>query len=90
MFRGKAAENTKQAKKLDRKLNMQKLFNKKNQNVDLRPFLVNFSNKYSTHEVLDILLADDPVHTGFENNTKNNFNAEDLLSIMSDPVYQLK
>ena len=90
MFRGKAAENTKQAKKLDRKLNMQKLFNKKNQNVDLRPFLVNFSNKYSTQEVLDILLADDPVHTGFENNTKNNFNAEDLLSIMSDPVYQLK
>lgn len=90
MFRGSSAESGKQQKKLDRRLKMQKMFNKENQKVDLRPFLVSFSGKRSKQEVLNLLLADDPVDSSLVSNNKETFSADDLLALMSDPVYQLK
>jgi len=90
MFRDNAAETTKQQKKLDRKMKMQKMFKKGMQKVDLRPFLERFSEQYSKQQILDILLADNPVDSGLLNNNKTTFNADDLITLMLDPVYQLK
>lgn len=90
MFRGNAAESGMKKKILDRRFTMQKMFNNENQKVDLRPYLEHFSSKYSKQEALDLLLVDQPVNASFINNSKKKFNTDDLLSIMSDPVYQLK
>ncbi len=90
MFRGNAAETNMQKNKLDRGFGMQRMFNRSNQKVDLRPFLENFSSRYSKQEILDLLLADDPVDSSLANNSKRTFSADDLLALMSDPVYQLK
>lgn len=90
MFRGNAAETTKSQKKLDRKLAMQKISGMRAQKVDLRAYLENFSNQYSKQEVLDILLADTPVDSSLVKNSQKTFSTDDLLALMSDPVYQLK
>jgi uncharacterized protein (DUF1800 family) len=90
MFRGNAAENTQQQKQMDRRLNMQKMFNRENQKVDLRPYLESLSAEYSKQEVLELLLADEPVDSSLVNNSKKTFNTNELLALMSDPVYQLK
>jgi len=89
MFRGNAAETTKQQKTLDKKMNMQK-FNRGMQKIDLRPFLKHFSNQHSKQQILSVLLADSPVDVSLMNNDRDTFNTEDLISLMSDPVYQLK
>ena len=90
MFRGNAAESSKQKEVLDRRFNMQKMFNKENQKVDLRPFLEKIANKYSKINILDLLLADTPIDSTVTNTSKAKFNPDDLMTLMSDPVYQLK
>lgn len=90
MFRGNAAESSRQEKKLDRKFNMQKKFKSENKKVDLRPYLVNFSKQYSKQDILEILFADDPINSNFENHNNKKFSADEILTLMSDPVYQLK
>lgn len=90
MFRGNAADSNKQQKVLNRSFNMQKMFKNENQKVDLRPYLEHFSSKYSKQEVLGLLMADKPVNSNVLDNRKSRFSADDLLTLMSDPVYQLK
>lgn len=90
MFRGKAAGSAKQKKQLDRRFNMQKMFNNQKQKVDLQPFLEKFANKYSKLNILELLLADKPVDTDLSKTNEGNFNIDELMRVMSDPVYQLK
>jgi uncharacterized protein (DUF1800 family) len=90
MFRGNAAESTKRQKKMDRRLNMRKMFSRQNQKVDLRPYLKSLSEKYSKQAILKLLLADEPVDSSLTYYSMSTFNTEELLSLMSDPVYQLK
>ena len=90
MFRGNAAESDKKKKVLDRRFNMQKMFNRENQKVDLKPFLKNIANKYSKRNILELLLADKPLDSSLMGTGTGKFNTEDLMTLMSDPVYQLK
>ena len=90
MFRGKAAGSNKQKKLLDRKFDMQKMLNSENQKVDLQPFLENIANKYSKLNILELLLADKPIDTDLAATNEAKFNIDELMRVMSDPVYQLK
>ena len=90
MFRGNAAETLKDQKRLDKKLAMQKMMGLRTQKVDLRPFLEKFSDKHSKQEIVGILLADEPVDSSLLDNSKKTFSTDELLALMSDPVYQLK
>jgi len=90
MFRGNAADSAKKENKLDRRVKMQKMLSKGMQKVDLRPYLEKYSKKYSKQEVLEHMLADKPVDTEILSINKKKFDIDDLMSLMSDPVYQLK
>ncbi len=83
MFRGENAEIDKKANKKN------KMFSKNNPKVDLRPFLEKFSKQHSKQEITDILLAEGPVNLNLLNN-KANLSVDDIIGLMSDPVYQLK
>ena len=83
MFRGKDAEMTKQEKRKNR------MFGQHSSKVDLRPFLERFSKNHSKQEILDLLLAEEPVNSSLIDK-KSNFNVDDIIALMSDPVYQLK
>ena len=82
MFRGKGGMLS---KKENRDM---KMFSKNAPKADLRPYLEKYSSTYKKQDVLQTLLADKPVNTTLLN--KATFNVEDMLSLISDPVYQLK
>jgi len=83
MFRGKNAEVDRRANKKN------KMFSKNNPKVDLRPFLEKFSKQYSKQEIFTILLAEGPVNLNLLDN-QSNLDVDDIIALMSDPVYQLK
>ena len=83
MFRGEDGEMT----KLDNRKN--RMFGKNKPKVDLRPFLERFSKRHSNQEILNLVLADAPVNSNLLHKSSR-FSLDDIIALMSDPVYQLK
>lgn len=85
MFR----ENSKATdKQLDRKFRLPKMMREGMQKVNLRPYLEKFIASYDQKEIINTLLVEDPIDSVIA--SKRNLNVDDVLALMSDPIYQLK
>lgn len=85
MFRGGAeAENLPP----ERKFKLPKMMRDIRQKVDLRPYLENFIARHNQQEIVSTLLVSEPIDSDIS--SKHNLNMNDVLALMSDPIYQLK
>ena len=87
MFRGNDAVMTGRA---DRNFIKPKMLRDGNQKVDLRPFLEDFIKSHDQQEIVTTLLVDDPLDVRFTTSSKRSLSTSEILTLMSDPVFQLK
>ena len=86
MFRG---GNEQTINNNNRKRALNRMLKDIDQRVDFRPFLQSFIDSHEQDEIVSTLLVAHPLDSSIASN-KRLMGLEDVLALMSDPIYQLK
>ncbi len=87
MFRGNGAEMSNRA---NGKFALPKILRENDRKVDLRPFIERFIKTHDKQKIINVLLVEDAINVSSTTSATGKLNTNDILALMSDPIYQLK